>query len=138
MYIVVTAFVLNNNDVAGGGTAIPIACVRVGQMKKAEKDSYKRVYRDDGTYHYPCILENRLQKKGEMYFSNVELTGSNEGTDNSPKVSLLKVYEDEIIHAIEEKVVQRYNENGEVEVCIVKQEDGAGLHQDKTYLARMY
>ena len=32
--------------------------------------------------------------------------------------------------------MQKYNENGR-HVCIVKQEDGAGLHTDKTYLARM-
>jgi len=98
MYIVVTAFVLNGNDITAGGTAIPIACVRVGRMRKATKNSYKRVYREDGTYHYPTnIPENRLREKGKEYFQSVELTGSNEGTEKNPKMSLLKVYEDEII-----------------------------------------
>ena len=63
MYIVVTAFVLNENDITRGGKAIPIACVRVGRKVKATKDSYKRVYRDDGSFHYPNIASNLLQKK---------------------------------------------------------------------------
>ena len=90
MYIVVTAFVMNQNNIRGGGKAIPIACVRVGRMEKAKKDSYKRVYRDDGSYHYPKIAEGLLRVKGQEYFKGVELTGANEGTAKDPKVSLLK------------------------------------------------
>ena len=41
LYIVATAFVLNNNDITAGGKAIPIACVRVGKKVKATKDSFK-------------------------------------------------------------------------------------------------
>ena len=37
MYIVVTAFVLNGNDITKGGVAVPIACIRVGRMVKAQK-----------------------------------------------------------------------------------------------------
>ena len=80
MYIVVTAFVLNGNDISRGGKAIPVACVRVGRMVKAKKDTYKRVYRENNTYHYPKIAENKLRTKGGLYFQEVELTGSNEGT----------------------------------------------------------
>ena len=32
MYIVVTAYILNLNNISGGGKAKPIACVRVGKM----------------------------------------------------------------------------------------------------------
>ena len=49
MYIVVTAFVLNDNDIEKGSTAIPIYCVRVGKMIKASRDSYSRVYNDSGS-----------------------------------------------------------------------------------------
>ena len=45
IYIVVTAFVLNENDISKGGKAIPIACLRMGHMKKRAKDFYKRVYK---------------------------------------------------------------------------------------------
>ena len=38
---------------------------------------------------------------------------------------------------MKEKVVKKLNENGNRKVVIVKQEDGAGLHQNKTYLKEM-
>ena len=60
MYIVVTAYVLNKNDITAGGKAIPIACVRCGQMEKVKKNSYKRVYIDDRTHHHPESDENLL------------------------------------------------------------------------------
>ena len=89
MYIVVTAFVLNENDITKGGVSIPIACIRVGKMVKAKMDSYSRVYREDGTYHYPKVDSNLLRRKGEEYFKNVELTVSSNGTEKDQKVSLL-------------------------------------------------
>ena len=49
-------------------------------------------------------------------------------------MSLLDVTKNTIIPAIEEKVVTRYNDGGRVKVCVVYQKDGAGLHQDKTYI----
>ena len=137
MYIVATAFVLNANDITAGGKAIPIACVRVGKKVKAKKDSYKRVYNDDGTFSYPKLDANLIRRKGQMYFKSFELTGSSKGTTKQPKISLLKVYQEKVIPAIEEKVVERFSQNGQRKVIIVKQEDGAGLHTDSTYLRKM-
>ena len=117
MYIVVTAFVLNANDITKGGRAIPVSCIRVGRMVKAQKDSYRRVYKGNGTFHYPKITENILRRKGVEYFSAVELTGSSEGTEKAPKMSLLKQYEDQIVPDLERKVVERLSENGKKSVC---------------------
>ena len=139
MYICVTAFVLENgNDIRRGGIAVPISMVRVGKMMQATKDSYKRVYKPDGSYHYPQNPENRLREKGEWYFKSLELTGSSEGTSKKPKISLLKTYKDIIIPDIERKVVERFSNNGTRKVIVLKQEDGAGLHNDKTYLDEMH
>lgn len=137
MYVVISAFVLNDNDITKGGLAIPIACIRVGKMVPAQKDLYKRVYKPDGTYHYPCLAENILRKKGQLYFQPLELTGASEGTAKKPKISLLKINEDETIPALERKVVERFNKGGTVRVVIVKQEDGAGLYQCKEYTEAM-
>lgn len=139
MYIVVTAYVLTNgNDITKGGKAIPIACIRCGRMVKAQKDSYKRVYNDDDhTYTYPRIEENKLKSKGEESFQNVDLTGCSEGTTKDPKCSLLKIYKEQIIKALEEKVVKRFNQDGKRQVVIVKQEDSAGLHNNATYCDEM-
>ena len=138
MYIVVTAYVLRDrNDITKGGTAVPVSLVRVGRMVEATKNTYKREYKDDGSYHYPKIPENILRVEGEKYFKPCELTGSSEGTAKKPKISLLMVYQEKIIPDLEEKIMRKYNNNGTRKVVIVKQEDGAGLHQDKTYLKTM-
>ena len=90
MYIVVTAFMLNNNDIEKGGTTIPSCCVRAGKMVKASRDSYSTVYNDNGSsFTYPKVQENFLREKGMEYFKGVELTGSNIKTEKDPKMSLL-------------------------------------------------
>ena len=127
----------DGNDIRRGGKAIPISLVRVGKMVKAKKDSYKRVYKENGSYHYPKLQANLLRKKGELYFASFELTGSKDGTEKKPKISLLKVYQEQIVPDFEEKVVRKFSNNGTRKVVIVKQEDGAGLHQDRTYLREM-
>ena len=38
LYIVVTAYVMNRNEITGGGKAILISCIGVGAMVKAQKD----------------------------------------------------------------------------------------------------
>ena len=107
-------------------------------MAKAKKDSYKRVYKSDGTYTYPRIEANISRREGEEYFQCCELTGSKEGTESKPKISLLKLYQDQIIPDLEEKIVRKYSEGGTRRVVVVRQEDGAGVHQDKTYQREMH
>lgn len=85
------------------------------------------------TYHYPKNAEEFLREKGKKYIRGVSLSYTSEGAENSPKISLLKVYKDTIIPAVEENVVQRYNNSAKREVCIVNQEDGNWLHHDKTH-----
>ena len=63
----------------------------------------------------------------------MELTGTSEGTDKNPKMSLLKVNKETIISALEDEVVQIFNNNETRKVFIIKQDNGAGLHQDTTY-----
>ena len=85
MYVVVTAYVLNDNDITQGGTAIPVSCVRVGKNVKAKKNSYKRVYKEDGTYTYPKLDENIKRKEGEEYFKSFDLVGAGEGSKKNQK-----------------------------------------------------
>ena len=51
------------NDLRKGGTAHKINIARCGGMVKATKNSYKRVYKPDGTYSYPKVPANLLRKK---------------------------------------------------------------------------
>eukprot|EP00957_Ditylum_brightwellii_P041829 3168236-Ditylum_brightwellii.AAC.1 len=103
----------------------------------AKKNSYKRVYKNDNTYHYPQIPENLLCEKGKDHFTNLELTGSSEGTAKSPKISLLKEYQTKILPEVECKAVQRFSEGGAKKVTIAKQENNTGLQQDQTYVDTM-
>ena len=137
MYIVVTAFVPNENDMTKGGKAIPISCIRCGELKTIEKTTYKRVYRDNGTYHYPHIPGNESKWEGTPHFKNYDLTGDSEGTTKDPKCSLLKIYREQIIPALEEKIVKKFSNNATRKVIIVKQEDSAGCHQNQNYLNQM-
>eukprot|EP00957_Ditylum_brightwellii_P184213 14031077-Ditylum_brightwellii.AAC.1 len=137
MYICVHAYVLDQNDWINEGKVVPIILIRVGKMINAKRESYKRVYREDNTYHYPQIPGNLMHEKGKDYFTNLKLTGSSEGTAANPKISLLREYQTKILPDIERKVVQRFSEGGTKKVIIVKQEDNAGLHQDQTYVDTM-
>ena len=61
---------------------------RCGKLVKASKDSYSRVYAEDGSYTYPQLPANQLRKKGEMYFENWEITGSKKESNGDQKFSL--------------------------------------------------
>ena len=76
---------LNENNVEEGGTEIPICCVRVGKIIDTARDSYSRLYKDDGSYHYRKIEDNVLREKETEYFKVVDITESNIGTKKIPK-----------------------------------------------------
>ena len=76
MYLIVTAFALHDNNITKGEIVVPVTCVRVGRMITVQKDTYKRVYHDDGTYHYPSVPENLICWRGEQYFKSLDITGS--------------------------------------------------------------
>ena len=60
---------------------------------KAARDSYSRVYNDDGTYSYSRIPQNRLRVAGQEYFENWEITGSKEvDRDGNKKFALTAFY----------------------------------------------
>jgi hypothetical protein len=85
-----TAFEPIDNDIEKGGVAHKVSFTRVGRMTIAKRDSYKRVYKPDGGYHYPKLPENQLQKVGDPVWQHLEINGSSEGTESNPKFSLLK------------------------------------------------
>ena len=91
------AFAPFDNDLRKGGTAYKLKMTRCGGMVKAQKNSFKRVYRDDGTYHYPRLPENQLREKGKEYFENQEITGSKESDGKNRKFALAKWLNDDFM-----------------------------------------
>ena len=67
---------------------------------QAKKDTYKRFYKDDGTYHFTTIPEKHLHITGDPYFMGLDLTGSSGGTEKNTNMSLLTAYCDKIITAM--------------------------------------
>ena len=71
-------------------------------MVKATKDSYKRVYKPDGTYSYPKVPANLLRKKDQEYFENWEINGSKESAKGKYKFSLVKWTKEVLIKDLSE------------------------------------
>ena len=111
IFIIMTTFVLNGNDIEKwGGAVIPICSVRVGNMVQ---DC------DDESYHYPKMPYILMREKGTYYFKGVEFTESIIGMEKDPKISRLDATKNTIIPAIKENVVTKYDDGGRVNVCVV-------------------
>ena len=132
LVIVSTGFLPYDNDMEKGGVGVKFAPTRAGGMVKAKKDSFSRVYREDGSYHMPPILSNRLRVKGTSYFENWEITGSNQGSEKKKKFPLLDWFRDVEIPRLEKKAQEFEALNPGKKLLIKYQFDGAGCHNDKT------
>ena len=73
-----------DNDFEKGGTALKILIKRAGAMAEAKRNTYRRVYKNDGSgkFHYPKLHDNILGEKGTEYFEN-------EGTEGTSQVSVV-------------------------------------------------
>lgn len=129
-----TAFLPFGNDMESGGIAYKISFERIGRLVAAIKDTFRRVYKKDGSFHYPPILANLLRRKGEFYFRSMEITGSNEGTSKKPKFSLLRFFLDVEIPKLEQLAAQIESTTGN-RAIIRYQMDGAGPHRDSKLLS---
>ena len=131
MFIVVNGFVPKDNNLLGnGGRSIKVSCVPVGDYEQAKRDSYKRVYDDEGRFTYPKIPENLERRKGQYYWKNKTLCGSNEPGDD--QFSLIRAYREFIIPEME-KIQLKESEGGRFRVVFMEQEDGAGCHTSAEY-----
>jgi hypothetical protein len=133
MGIASTGYLPKGNDVTKGGEVRKVNLTRCGGMRPAKKDTYKRVYKNDGTYHYPKKAANQLRKKGELYFEPMEVTGSSEGTEQKPKFSLLKWFIEVEIPRLEE-IAREYETLNMKKLIIRYQMDSAGPHVDGTLI----
>jgi len=105
-------FAPTNNDIRSGGRGYKILITRCGGMVEATKDSYKRVYNDDGTYSYPRIEENRIRTKGQSYFENWEICGSKSKKNGKAKFNLSEWVKNEYTPALLELAQQIEQETG--------------------------
>jgi hypothetical protein len=104
MVICSTAILPNNNDISSGGLSFKLSCERVGRLLPAQKDSYKRVYDENGLFAYPKTPTNILRKKGNLYFHPLEIKATSEGTNKFPKFSLLNFFKTKEIPNLEKSL----------------------------------
>ena len=120
MYTAMTDFILNHNDIKKGVQAYSVLLVRVGRMIKATKDLFKRVYKNDRTYNYSTIISNKVRIKGNLYFKPCEMTGSKEGTEKEPKISLVWTHREITIPDMDE-LARKLGKSGRKIVVFVRQ-----------------
>jgi hypothetical protein len=98
-------------------------------MMPAKQDSYKRVYKADGFFHYPKLHNNKLQQKGEEYFKSLDVTGNLNGTEKCPKFSLVEDYfKTHKFPALDCLVATLDSNQPGVKHVVRYQMDGAGPH----------
>jgi len=126
-----------------GGEGYRLGIFRAGHMIQAQRNTYKRVYKSDGSYHHPRVDAGLLRKKGELYFKAAEVTGSQEmSKDGIRKFSLKSLFENHIFPLLEDKCKEledKLNEEkgGNHKVIVRYQEDGAGPHTAKELITFM-
>jgi hypothetical protein len=102
-------------------------------MLPAAKDTFGRVCKEDGTYHYPKTVNNIRRKKNQLYFTPMEVTRSNDGTKKHPKFRLLRYFKDTEIPRLEQ-ICQQVQQQANKKPIIRYQMDGAGPHRDQALL----
>jgi hypothetical protein len=102
-----------------GGKQYPWHVYELGKWSR-QKRTHTNEYTEMMVHFTIPKKGNILHKAGIEYFKGMELIGSSEGTPTKPKISLLKIYVEQIIPAIENKVVARFDKNGTRQICIVK------------------
>ena len=108
IFVVINGFIPEDNDIMGnGGRSIKVSCVPVGDYEEAKRDSYKRVYDDEGGFTYPHIHQNIERQKGKLYWNNKTLCGTTDISDG--QFSLITAYKNTIIPQMEEIARKRSN-----------------------------
>ena len=133
LVICAIAYAPTGNDPRSGGWGYKLLMSRAGGKVKAKKNTYKRVYKDDGTFHYPQIEENLIREKGKEYFENWEITGSREEKNGAKKFSLKKWLEEEYTPKVLALAQQIESETGK-RVVIRDGWDNATPHKEKGLL----
>ena len=114
-----------------GGHGLKISLDRACCARVALKDQRKATRHADGSLHYDGEL---IRRKGDVYFVDANVTGSNQGTSTNPKYALKDLWEHKLFPRIDALVGPGGPYEG---YHVVLQQDGAGPHKEgcfDTYL----
>ena len=113
-----------------------IDSTRAGRMEIAQRDTFRRVYHDNGTYTMPVIPENRLRVRRQPYFVNMEITGSATEKGGKPKFPLLKHFRNTLIPKLDNAVAEMSTKMNR-RIVLRYQHDNASPHIEQNFIQFM-
>lgn len=126
MVLAVTGIAFNE-DLEKGGHGLKLNLIRVQAAKVAKKRVSECTVDQNGNRRYNG---KTIRNKGDCYMVETNVTGSNCGTSENPKFSLLLCFQDDIFPGIHKLV----DVGGEYEgYTVVIQGDNAGPHNDERF-----
>jgi len=117
------------DDMTKGGMAGKVSATRVGHMVKAQKDSHRRVHKEDGSFACPKVPENLMRRKGEEYFEPLEICGGTSSRSGKAKFSLLDWFLEAELPRLDDVAAELETKLGK-KIVMHHQMDGAGPHTD--------
>ena len=126
MAVAFTAYAFDST-VENGGHGVKIGFYRVQAAHVAQWDVRESRRDENGNRRYDGDL---IRMKGDAYLIDCNVTGSDEGTSNNPKFSLLALFRDQVFPKIDELVRPGGAYEGYLPVF---QGDNAGPHVDGTF-----
>jgi hypothetical protein len=126
MAVAFTAYAFDST-VENGGHGVKIGLYRVQAARVAQRDVRESRLDENGHRRYDGDI---IRMKGDAYLIDCNVTGSDEGTSNNPKFSLLALFRDQIFPTIGELVGPGGAYEGYLPVF---QGDNAGPHVDGTF-----
>jgi len=103
-------------------------------MVAAGQDSFSRVYKKDGSHHYPRLPENQLRVEGDKYFENWEITGSTSSNkEGKGKYALTKWVDKELMPSLN-SLCQEIERDSNKRVWVRGQWDNVTPHIEKNLL----
>lgn len=123
------------DSLENGGIGVRLGIHRAEAAKVAQKcQNETHIDPETGKVTYPSVANGgkQLRAKGDVYFVDVEVTGSTSGTSTNPKYMLLRFLRDVLFPQLQQIV----GPGGEFEgYCPIIQWDNAGPHTDGTLVA---
>lgn len=126
MAVAFTAFAFNGN-VENGGDGIKLGLYRVQAARIAKKTVRKGRRDEHGRMRYDGAI---VRMEGDPYLVDCNVTGSDEGTSDKPRFSLMALFRDQIFP----KIATLVGPGGEYAGYLpLIQGDNAGPHTDATF-----
>jgi hypothetical protein len=129
MAVAIVGYAFDTN-VENGGHGLKIGLFRCQGARIAKKLQRERVVDENGNYRYSGPV---IRRKGDTYLVDCNVTGSDEGTSDKPKFSLLSLFRDIVFPYIRDELVGPGKPYEGFTPII--QGDLAGPHNDEAFVS---